>query len=262
MTQRWLFARIYSERRMSPAPPAAVPRVAQHVRAADPEACFFYSRADDSAGQAFDLWLDSVPGARQDAADLLRAGQEAGWRLWAEDGVRRPVRHPHESKRDVTDELAAVSSAFSLAVLPRSDPDQAFELAVAHLRGVCGFLREAVQRPFLFHCWRRWGAELSPGQRAGLVPEADLLVATVPDEPPAAQHAYLQATQEAARRQRPGSGLPEGYLWFLQAVATHDRLAVPYEVSAAAALTVRNELAHRPAWALTAAGTAPGGGVD
>lgn len=262
MAPRWLFARIYSERNMSPAPPAVVSTAARHVRAADPKACFFYSRAADAgSGRAFDLWLDSVPGTRRDVLDLLRAGQEVGCHLWAEDGVCRPVRHPHESERDVTDELAAVSSTFSLSVRPRSDPGQAFEMAVTHLRGVSGFLSEPVQRPFLFHCWRRWGAELTPEQRAALVPEADLRAATVADEPPDAQYTYLQGTQEAARRQRPGSGLPEGYLWFLQAVATHDRLAIPCEVSAAAALTVRNELAHQPAWALTAAGPASGGGV-
>jgi hypothetical protein len=261
MTRLWLFARIYCERGVFLAPPAAVLSVAQHIRAADPAACFFYSRVDDSAGPAFDLWLDSVPEARRDALHLLHAGREAGWRLWTEDGLRRPVRHPHESERDVTDELAAVSTAFALAVPPRSGQDRAFELAMAHLRGVCGFLREAVQRPFLFQCWRQWGKELSSSQRADLVLEAGMRVATAPDEPPAAQRAYLKATQETVRCQRPGSGLPEGYLWFLQVVATHDRLAVPHEVSAAAALTVRNELAQRPDWALAAAGTASGGGV-
>lgn len=254
----WFFARLHSEARSSPVLPACVPRLAWHARRADDEACLFFSRADDAHGGSIDFWLDSSPRVRREAAELLRAGTGAGWRLWTDDGIARQVRHPHESGRDVADELAAVSSDFALATLSAgtSNLDAAFGQAVVHLRGIAAQLPADTRPGFLFQCWRKWSAWLPVKERVELAAGAGIRAAAVadqtspdqtsPGETSAAQRAYLRGSREAISRQGHG-GLPAPYLWFAQAGATHERLAIPAAVSAAAALTVRGELAPVPA---------------
>ncbi|MEU3349643.1 hypothetical protein ABZ723_32550 [Streptomyces sp. NPDC006700] len=226
--------------------PSVLPRLARYVRSADPGACFFFSRADEPAGPSIALWIDSVPGVRRAALDLLRSETEAPWRLAVEQGAHHKARHPEGTGRDVKDELAAVSTAFALSVLPsgRPDPDEAFRLGVSHLRGIVRLLPEAARTGFLFQSWQSWSASLPPRRREELAVEADVRTATVPDTSSPSRQAYLDGTRQAVRR-GPGSGLPEPYLLFHQAGATHNRLGIPPAWGAAAALTVRNELAER-----------------
>jgi hypothetical protein len=229
-------------------PVAAVVALAEHVSAADPAACLFFTRADTGpAAPAIDLWLSAAPWVRADAPDVLRSRTADGGSLWAEDGVPRQVRHPHVSGRDVTDEMAAVSSVFALAVLTGGAPRHStpFGRAVAQLRGITGLLPAATRRPFLFRCWQTWSAVLSPECRSELAAGTAACAGTLASEPPIAQQAYLEGTCDVLRRQRSGHALPTTYLWFLQASATHDRLAVPADTAAAAALAVRGELAGR-----------------
>lgn len=246
MADLWLFARLHGEPGSAPALPAVVPRLVKHLRRADRQACLFFRRGDD--GHAFELWLNSSRGVRGEAGKLLREQTRAGWRLWIDDGVTRPARHRHESGRDVTDELAAVSSDFALAVLPTgaASPDTAFTQAVVHLRGIAAELHDNARLAFLFRCWRQWCAGLSAKERVELAAASGMWAATVSDEPSAALRTYLRATRDVISHQRAG-GLPARYLWFAQAHATQDRLAIPAALSAAAALTVRSELAAAPA---------------
>ncbi len=240
----WLFARMHCPERPSPVRPAVMVHLARHARAADPEACFFFCRRGDS-NATFDLWLEALPGARREASDLLRAEAGSSWQTYVEDDVLRLASHPQEKDRNVTDELAAVSTTFALTVrtADAADRHRAFEIAVIHLRAVAAQLPGAAQLPFLFQCWRRWSAGLSPDRRVELAAESAMLARTVPGEPSAAHRAYLRGTTDAVRGQRPGCRWPERYLWFMQVDATHDRLALHQEASAAAALTVRGELA-------------------
>ncbi|MCX4761553.1 hypothetical protein OG562_11285 [Streptomyces sp. NBC_01275] len=261
MARQWLFVSLYGGADAPPGLPAVVPRAARLVRAKDPGACFFFSRADDDpAGRSVDLWIDARPGTRREAAQLLRGAPESGWRLSAERLVERPVGHPHESERDVHDELASVASEFALTVRPDGTPpapQEAYGLAVAHLRGLARLTAPAGRAGFLFQCWERWSARLTAGRRVELAVEAELREADVPEEPTEAPtpfedafgealEAYLHGTRQAVRRQRPGCGLPEHYLLFAQSASAHDRLGIPAGVSAAAALAVRGELVRRP----------------
>jgi hypothetical protein len=258
MAHQWLTARLYGTADALPAVPPVLPRLARYVRSADPGTCLFFVRGDEPAGPAVEVWLAAGPGTRRVVADLVRPEPGSPWRAAVEQDLTRPVRHPHESGRDVTDELAAVSSAFALAVLPHGGPgpDEAFELGVRHLRGIAGLLPEAARPGFLFQCWQSWSATLSPRRRAELAAEAQVRTSTVPPSGTGAR-GYLEQTRRVIRHQRPGTGLPEPYLIFHQAGATHARLGVPPGWGAAAALTVRNELTG--ATTATAAATATGG---
>ncbi|PJE98189.1 hypothetical protein CUT44_08555 [Streptomyces carminius] len=226
-----------------------LPRLARYVRSADSAACCFFSREDDATGPSVELWLDSTPEVRRAAADLLRSEPESPWRPVVEQDVPRPVHHPHESGRDVRDELAAVSTEFALSVPPGGEPGpkKAFDLGTSHLRGIVELLPEAARPGFLFQCWQSWSAGLSPWEREKLAAETDMRRAAVPHAPSKARLRYLDRTRRAIRHQRPGNGLPEPYLIFHQAGATHGRLGVPPAQGAAAALALRSELAERTA---------------
>lgn len=247
MAQDWLLLRLYGAPGTPPVLPAVMPRLAQRLRSADPDAFFFFVRAGGPGGPSIELWLDTEPEVYREVTERLHAELSGGWRLSAERDITRPVRHPHESERDVQDELAAVSSEFALTQLMHGEPepDEAFRLGVAHLRGVTTLLPESDRRDFLFLCWQHWSAGLTPSSRVELSAAAGLRAATVPQEQSVAQQLYLYGTRQAIDRQRPGTVLPERYLIFSQAGATHDRLGIPPTWSAAAALTVRNELAGR-----------------
>ncbi|WP_307670770.1 hypothetical protein [Streptomyces sp. V2I9] len=231
----------------TPLPPV-LPRLARHLRSADPGACFFFSRADGPAGPAVDVWVDCAPRVRPGVVELLRARTGPPWRLAVRQDVRRIADRRHESGREVTDELAAVSTAFALAVLPEGVPDaeDAFRLGVTHLRDLVGLLPEGAGPGFLFQCWQLWSAALPPRRREELAVEADVRAATVPHPRSEARQTYLERTRHVLR-QGPAGGLPEPYLLLHHAGATHDRLGIPPARSAAAALTVRNELTERPA---------------
>ncbi|MEW2623452.1 hypothetical protein [Streptomyces sp. NPDC048106] len=249
MARQWLFVSLYGGSDAPSGLPAVVPRVARLVRSGDPEACFFFSRTDEPTGRSVDLWLDARPATRDAVADVLRAEPDAGWTPSAARTVTRPVRHPHESERDVRDELAAVASEFALAVRHVDDPGprEALALGVAHLRGVAGLLPEASRPAFLFQCWQRWSAGLSPRQRVALAAGAGPVPEHGEQAAPAPLEAYLHRTRRTIRGQRPGQGLPEPYLLFHQTEAAHDRLGIPAGPSAAAALTVRGEILRRAA---------------
>ncbi|MEU6382670.1 hypothetical protein ABZ847_03800 [Streptomyces bauhiniae] len=244
MARQWLFVRLYGTAGVPTTVPPALPRLARYVESADPGACFFFSRVDEPAGPSVELWIDSVADVHSIALDRLRSEAPA-WSLAVERDLPRPA-HPDGTGRDVLDELAAVSTAFALAQSPdgRPDPEEAFRLGVSHLRGLIALLPEATRTGFLFQCWQSWSAGLSARQREDLAVEANVRADTVADTPSQARRAYLDGTRRAVRRE-PRDGLPEPYLLFHQAGATHDRLGVPLDRGAAAALTVRDELAER-----------------
>ena len=246
MARQWLSVSLYGGVDAPGDLPPVVSRVARHVRVSDPDACFFFSRDDHPAGRSVDLWVDAGAGIRREVTDLLRAGAPgSGWQVSAERLVDRPVHHPHESERDVTDELAAVASEFALSVRPDGAPGprEAYDLAVAHLRALAELVEPSGRAGLLFQCWERWSAGLSAGRRVELAAGAD----PAEPEPPAprltaALERYVHRTRQTIRRQRPGCGLPERYLVFAQSAAVHDRLGIPVSQSAAAALTVRARL--------------------
>ncbi|GGU48674.1 hypothetical protein GCM10010259_44740 [Streptomyces daghestanicus] len=248
MARQWLFVRLYGAAGAATSLPPVLPRLARYLRSAAPGACFFFSRADGPAGPAVDAWVDCDPRARPEVVELLRARTGPPWRLAVRQDVRRTADQALESGRDVTDELAAVSTAFALAVLPEGapDPEEAFRLGVTHLRDLVGLLPEDAGPGFLFQCWQLWSAALPPRRREELAVEADVRAATVPHPRSEARHAYLEGTRQVLRR-GPAGGLPEPYLLLHHAGATHDRLGIPPAWGAAAALTVRNELTARPA---------------
>lgn len=244
MTHQWLFFRLYGAAGTDRFLPAVVPRLARHVRSADPEACFFFQRADGPVGPSVEVWLDAAPDVRREVTERLRREGGGAWRPSIEPNATRSVRYPHESERDVTDELAAVSTEFALAQSSHSRPDaeEAFRLGVTHLRGVVELVPAPERQGFLFLCWQHWSAGLSPGRRVQLTSDAGLEAGMVQKETSEARQTYLSGTRQAIRRQRPGCGLPERYLVFSQAGATHDRLGITPASGAAAALTVRSEL--------------------
>ena len=247
MAHRWLLARLYGTAGPDPALPAVLPRLARQVRSADPGACFWFSRDASQAGPSVSVWLSSGPEAADAATRTLLSQERAPWRVAIERDLTRPVRNPHESDRDVTDELAAVSSEFALAALPGGGApgeEEAFSLAVAHLSGVAGLLPGAARQGFLFQCWTSWSAGLPARRREELAVEADVRASAGHGAGEPLQD-YLDRTLRAIRRQRPGQGLPEPYLLFHQAGATHRRLGVPPAWGAAAALAVRNASAGR-----------------
>jgi hypothetical protein len=243
MADLWLFARLHGAADPAPVLPAAMLRLARYLRWADQQACLFFNRTKDSQGIAFDLWLSSSRRVRQEAEAQLRAGTRARWQLWTDDGVTRPIRHRHQSGRDVTDELAAVSSQLALTMPSAGamSPDFAFSHAVIHLRAIAAEVPDNGRSAFLFRCWQQWCPGLCARDRVGLAADSALRAGAIPDEPSAAQRTYVRGTREVIGRQR-ADGLPARYLWFAQAAATHDRLAIPVAAGAAAALTVRREL--------------------
>lgn len=249
MSRRWLFVRVHGSTQVAAAVPTAVQDAARLVRAADPAACFFFDRVDDPAGDTVEVWLDARPDVRGEVAARLRVPGD-GWLTAAGQELSRPVRHPHESERDVTDELAAVSSEFALASGGHRTQDEAFRLAVWHVRGLVG-LSAGDPRALAFQCWLHWSARLAPHRRVDLSAQAALRAGRVPREPHPRLRTYLARTSEAVLGQRSDAGLPADYLLFAQATATHARLGLPPDVGAAAALTVRDELADRMAPALS-----------
>jgi hypothetical protein len=251
MARRWLFVRIHDSARTSSASanvPAVLPAVARLVRAADPDACLFFDRVDDPIGNAVEVWLDARSEVRRDAAALLREPGD-GWRASTPKLVTRAVRHPHESGRDVTDELAAVSSEFALACGPGGDFDVAFGLAVAHLRGLAG-LAVGDGRALAFQWWLHFADGLSPRRRVDLPVEAAMRADDAPAEPSPPLRWYVARTAMLVHARPAGDGLPPNYLLFAQATATHHRLALPADAGAAAAHTVREEFARDSALAL------------
>lgn len=253
MARRWLFVRIHDSARTGPASanvPAVLPAVAGLVRAADPDACLFFDRVDDPIGSAVEVWLDARPEVCDDAAALLGEPGE-GWRASAAELVTRAVRHPYECGRDVTDELAAVSSEFALACGPGAgrDFDAAFGLAVAHLRGLAG-LAVGDGRALAFQWWLHWADELSARRRVDLPVEAAMRADDVPPEPVPHLRWYIARTAMLVHARLAGEGLPPNYLLFAQATATHQRLGLPADAGAAAAHTVREEFARDSALAL------------
>ncbi|MER7187520.1 hypothetical protein ABT404_50070, partial [Streptomyces hyaluromycini] len=171
MARQWLSVSLYGGIGAPRELPAVVGRVARHVRVSDPDGCFFFSRDGDPAGGSVDLWVDTRARTRIEVAKLLRGGApESGWRLSAERLVARPVRHPHESDRDVMDELAAVASELALAVQPDGlpGPRAAYDLAVAHLSFLTELIEPDARAGLLFQCWQHWSAGLPPWRRVEL----------------------------------------------------------------------------------------------
>ncbi|MFC4507627.1 MULTISPECIES: hypothetical protein [Streptomyces] len=247
MARQWLFVSLYGGADAPPGLPTVVPRAARIVRTGDPGACCFFSRPDDPTGRSVELWVDARADVRREVTRLLRGAPEPGWRLSAERLVERPVGHPHESERDVRDELAAVASEFALAVRPdgtTADGPEGYGLAVAHLRGLTGLLPRDGRAGFLFQCWQRWSAGLSPGRRVELATSAEWgePEPSAPAPLTAALKTYLHGIEQGVRRQRPGCGLPEHYLLFSQSASAQERMGVPAAVSASAALAVRAEV--------------------
>jgi len=246
VTSQWLFCRLYAPGGATSIVPPAVARTARYVAAADPEGCFLFDRADDPAGFSVEVWADATPRVLAEAADRLRAEPlPPGWSSSFTHGVARPVRNPHESERDVADELAAVSSELALAVLAHGAPADDLGLALAHLRGVAGLVPPADRGTLLFHCWQHFSAALTPDVRVGLAFEASLHAGRGADAPDEIFRRYLDRTQEVVAAQRPGCDLPGHYLLFSQVTRTQDRLGVAPACSAVAALTVRHEFAEQ-----------------
>jgi len=224
--------------------PLSLGETARLLRAADPCACLFFDRTG-TAGDTLEVWLDARPDVRAAAARLLRV-PGGGWVTTALRPADRPADHLPYGGHDVFDELAAVSSELALHPLGGDQVD----FAVAHLRGLFAIAGDRAQA-IAFECWRHWSATLSPTRRVAESVEAALRAGTLPHTRPPRLAAYLTATERAVLGQRSRAALPAPYLVFTQALGTHARLALPPSVGAAAALTVRNELADRTVSALS-----------
>jgi hypothetical protein len=243
MMRRWLYCRIHQLTGASAAVPEFVGTAIAQVRTIDADSCSFFSRAPD----AIELWLHTTPAAAGQVTELLRArAAEAGLPLTVESSRQRPVPHPHQTGRDVLDELAAVSTELALTFAPVIAADRRLEVAVTHLRVAAEWIEPVHRQSFLFLCWQNWAATLSPRHRGMLIETTDVTApACLADRADRAWRRYAERTEQVVQGQRPGWELPLAYLMFGHVKHTHDRLGIPPEVAALAALGVRREHADR-----------------
>jgi hypothetical protein len=220
--------------------PELVGMAIDQVRAADAGSCGFFRRTPTT----IELWFHATSDAAGEVTQLLRV-QAAAARLplTIESSQLRPVLHPHQSGRDVLDELAAVSTELALTLAPVTGAAQQLEAAATHLRVAAEWIELVHQQSFLFLCWQSWAAELTPRQRVKLIEAAE--VGEPGDLVDKAWRRYAERSEQVVQGQRPGRRLPLAYLMFGQVKQTHDRLGIPAEIAAAAALGVRRERADR-----------------
>ncbi|WP_175408299.1 lantibiotic dehydratase C-terminal domain-containing protein [Streptomyces sp. TRM64462] len=255
MTRNWLFCRLpgqaWADQDTAVAPrlPAAVVKALEAIRT-DSSGTPWFFRPSVPGGGGTELWVgaDDERLTRDVVAALLAEADRTGSRMFHRYERRAPA---------CCDDLAQASSELALAFAAAgglSVPDR-LALAVLHLSHVASLVPEADRSAFLFLCWQHWAGRIAPDRRLDLGRQAaergtELLIAAseaAMDGPTAeAWQRYLRALAAVGERAA-GEGLPGNYVLFEQVHLTHQRLGVPHEAEALAALTVRNTPAGVPA---------------
>jgi hypothetical protein len=210
--------------------------IVRRLRAADPDSVWFFQRLDGLNGDQLGLWCHTTAKARRTVETAARAHTvRRDWPLTMDPDDSFAGRHADIRAVPAAAGLACAGSELALRLRGAGD----LSSAVRHLRHVVALVPDADRRSFLFLCWQEWTQAMTSPQRLTLTAAAATMTgpveAAAADEP---WHRYRDALQVAVSA-HDSAAAPMNFLLFQHALLTHNRLGVPSDAAALAALLVR-----------------------